>query len=186
MSRVGKQPIEIPQGVEVTVEGALVKVKGPKGELERNIRPEIEAKVVDGQIEVTPKEDAKKPGAMWGLTRSLIANMVQGVFEGYEKKLEIEGVGYKAEASGDAMTLNVGFSHPVVVKAPENVVFSVDKNIITISGPDKEKVGQFASSIKRVKPVEPYKGKGIKYEGETVRRKLGKRAASEGAPGAAA
>lgn len=180
MSRVGKQPIEIPQGVEVTIEGNHVSVKGPKGSLERDIRLEIEAKVVDNVINVTPKEGAKKPEAMWGLTRSLIANMVQGVSEGYEKKLEIKGVGYKAEVTGDSITLNMGFSHPVVVKAPENISFSVEKNVITISGADKEKVGQFASSIKRVKPVEPYKGKGIKYEGEVVRRKLGKRAAGEG------
>ena len=180
MSRIGRQPIEIPQGVSVTIEGSHVSVKGPKGELERNIRLEIEAVVSDNVIHVTPKEGAKKPEAMWGLTRSLIANMVQGVAEGYVKKLEIEGVGYKAEATGDSITLQVGFSHPVIVKAPENIAFSVEKNIITISGADKEKVGQFASSIKRVKPVEPYKGKGIKYEGEAVRRKLGKRAAGEG------
>ena len=185
MSRVGKQSIEIPQGVEVKIEGNHVSVKGPKGSLERDIRPEIEAKVEGNKVEVTPKEGAKKPEAMWGLTRSLIANMVQGVAEGYEKKLEIEGVGYRAEATGDSITLNMGFSHTIVLKAPENVAFSVDKNVITISGADKEKVGQFASSIKKVRPVEPYKGKGIKYEGEQVRRKLGKRAAGEGTEGSA-
>ena len=184
MSRIGRQPIEIPQGVSVTIEGSHVSVKGPKGELERRIRPEIEASLSDNVITVAPKKGARKPEAMWGLTRSLIANMVQGVAVGYEKKLEIEGVGYRAEVTGDGITLNMGFSHPVVVKAPENVAFSIDNNVITVSGPDKEKVGQFASSIKKVKPVEPYKGKGIKYEGEYVRRKLGKRAAGEGAVGA--
>jgi len=179
MSRVGRQPIQVPSSVEVQIEGSLVRVKGPKGELERKVRPEILVELKDDEIIVVPRPGAKRVDALWGLTRSLVANMVEGVTQGFEKKLEIQGVGYKATAEGDAITLSVGFSHPVKLKAPEGVSFGVDKNVIAIFGPDKEKVGQFASSIKKIQPVEPYKGKGIRYQGEQVRRKLGKRAAGE-------
>lgn len=185
MSRIGKQPIEVPSGVEVHIEGNKIRVKGPKGELERELSLAINVEMTDNEIKFVPKENTKKSGALWGLTRSLVANMVEGVSKGFEKKLVIEGVGYRAAAEGDGIALNMGFSHPVKLQAPSNVSFIVEQNIITISGPDKETVGQFAASIKRVKPVEPYKGKGIHYEGEKIRRKVGKRAAGEGSAGSA-
>ena len=192
MSRVGKKPILIPAGVEVKIEGQKVAVKGPKGELEREVRPEVKVEVKDNQIFVTPAIETKQTSSFWGLTRQLISNMLEGVSQGYEKKLEIEGLGFKAvltqaerkegeEASasvteGQNLVLSVGFSHPVKVQAPPNIKFSVEKNIITVSGADKELVGQTAAVIKRVKKPEPYKGKGIRYLGEHIRRKEGKKA----------
>lgn len=175
MSRIGKKPILIPEDVEVKIEGQKVIVKGPKGELAKEIRPEIKVEVKENKIFVLPQIESKKTKALWGLTRTLIANMVKGVTEGFEKKLEIEGLGFKAQLAGDILELFVGFSHPIKIKAPENIKFSVEKNIITVSGLDIEKVSQTAAKIRKVKPPEPYKGKGIKYLGEVVRRKVGKK-----------
>ncbi|MCH7605047.1 50S ribosomal protein L6 [Patescibacteria group bacterium] len=180
MSRVGKQPVDIPNGVDVKIEGQTVSVKGPKGELSRQFRDELNIEKTENQVIVTLRKEtfSKESQALWGVTRSLIANMIEGVIEGYEKKLEIEGVGYKAAVEGDTLVLNLGFSHPIHIKRSEDIVFSVEKNVITVSGIDKQKVGEFAAQIRSSRPVEPYKGKGIRYEGEVVRRKLGKRAAT--------
>ncbi len=178
MSRVGKKPIEIPENVEVKIEGQKVIIKGLKGELSREIRPEIKVEVKGNQIFVLPKEETKKTKAFWGLTRTLLANMTKGVTEGYEKKLEIEGLGFKALVEGEDLKLLVGFTHPVKIKAPQDIKFLVEKNVITVSGIDKEKVGLVAAMIRKVKPPEPYKGKGIRYQGEIVRRKVGKKAAT--------
>lgn len=178
MSRVGKQPIDIPQGVDVQIEGRTVTTKGPKGELSKTFRGEFSIEKKDNQIIVTPAKDAdsKEVKSMWGLTRSLIANMIQGVAEGYGKKLELEGIGFRAVVEGDTLVLNIGFSHPVKIKTLEGVQLQVDKNVISVSGIDKEKVGELAAQIRASKPAEPYKGKGFKYEGEVIRRKLGKKA----------
>jgi len=179
MSRIGKKPIEIPQGVEVKLEDEMIIVKGPKGSLELKLRPEIEVKVEENVIKVLPKKETKKTKAFWGLFRSLIANMVKGVTEGYQKKLEVQGIGYRAEidnATGD-LVLEVGYSHPVRYKKPEGIEISVDKNVITIAGIDKQKVGQVAAEIRSIRPPDPYKGKGIRYLGEKIKLKLGKKAA---------
>ena len=178
MSRIGKKPIEIPQGVEVKIDGQQVLIKGSKGELSLEVRPEIRVEEKTGQIFVAPQLETKKSKAFWGLTRALLQNMVKGVAEGYEKKLEIAGVGYRAILEGQDLVLNVGFTQPVKIKAPQNIKFSVDKNIITVSGIDKGLVGEVAARIKRARPPEPYKGKGIKYAGEQIRRKVGKKAAT--------
>lgn len=179
MSRIGKKPIEIPRGVEVKIDGSKVTVKGPKGELTMSARPEVKIEAKDGNVSVScEKKEAK---AFWGLTRALIANMIKGVTEGYEKKLEINGVGYKANVEGRDLVLNIGFSHPVKIKAPEGINFLVDKNIITVSGIDKGLVGQTAATTRKARPPEPYKGKGIKYVDEQIRRKEGKRAATAAA-----
>ena len=179
MSRIGKKPIEIPQEVEVKLEDEMIIVKGPKGSLELKLRPEIEVKVEENVIKVLPKKETKKTKAFWGLFRSLIANMVKGVTEGYQKKLEVQGIGYRAEidnATGD-LVLEVGYSHPVRYKKPEGIEISVDKNVITIAGIDKQKVGQVAAEIRSIRPPDPYKGKGIRYLGEKIKLKLGKKAA---------
>ncbi len=176
MSRIGKKPILIPTGVEIKINNNEVIVKGPKGELKRIVRPEIKVEIKENQIIVSPKKETKKTKAFWGLERTLIFNMIEGVTKGYEKKLELQGVGYRAEMQGEDLVLKVGFSHPVLVKKPEGIKFSVDKNIITVAGIDKEKVGQIAAKIRKIRPPEPYKGKGIRYEGEEVRRKVGKKA----------
>ncbi|MDD2696839.1 MAG: 50S ribosomal protein L6 [Candidatus Pacebacteria bacterium] len=177
MSRVGRKPIPIPQGVQVQIERQKVKVTGPKGEISREFRPEIKIELKEGKILLSPQQEIKDKEikALWGLTRMLIANMVEGVVQGFEKKLEIEGVGFKAEVSGQEIVLSVGFSHQVRLEIPQGIKVSVEKNVISVSGIDKEAVGQFASNIKKVKPPEPYKGKGIKYAGEVVRRKAGKK-----------
>jgi len=176
MSRIGKKPIEIPKEVQVKIEGQKVIVSGPKGTLEREFRPEIGFEIKEGKIFVFPKIESKVAKALWGTYRQLISNMIEGVVKGYEKKLEIEGLGYKATMEGENLVLRVGFSHPVIIAPPKEIKISVDKNIITVSGIDKELVGQVAANIKKVKPAEPYKGKGIKYLGEKIRRKVGKKA----------
>lgn len=180
MSRIGKKPILIPEGVEVRIEGQKIFVKGPKGELQREVRPEIKIEVVDNKILVQPfsKEvtiGSKKTKAFWGLTRALLFNMVKGVTQGCERKLEIEGVGFRAALSGEDLELSVGFSHQIKIKAPKDVKFSVEKNVITVSGADIEKVSQTAAKIRKSRPAEPYKGKGIKYLGEIIRKKVGKK-----------
>lgn len=188
MSRIGKKPIEIPAGVTVDITGSMIKVVGPKGELSKLLPHQVTIKKEGNHIMVSLHEHtgARELGniqALWGLARALIANMVEGVTKGYQIKLEIEGVGYKAEVQGKDLVLDVGFSHTVKIPALGEVSFLVEKNVITVSGVDKEAVGQAAAKVRKAKPVEPYKGKGIKYQGEYVRRKLGKRVA--GATGVA-
>lgn len=176
MSRIGRKPIEIPEGVTVTVDGSKVVVKGPKGELHKDIRPEVEIKVEGSEITFTEKIKTKKSNAFWGLTRALVANMIEGVTEGYEKKLEMVGVGYRAKKDSDTkITISIGFSHPVEFEAPEGIELDVvDQTQIIVNGIDKQLVGQVAAKIRKIRKPEPYKGKGIKYEGEIVRRKPGK------------
>lgn len=176
MSRIGKKPIEIPQGVQVQIDGRRVTVKGSRGEISREFRPELGIVLEDNKIAVKVKKESKQTNAFWGLTRALLANMVKGVTDGYEKKLEIEGVGFRASVETDNLVLNIGFSHPLRVKIPEGIKISVEKNIIIIAGIDKESVGQTAAKIRALRRAEPYKGKGIKYAGEQIRRKLGKKA----------
>jgi len=184
MSRIGKKPIEIPEGVKAEISGQDLKISGPKGELKITIHKDIKAEINDAQILVSVKEEITsnlpagrhgKQKGLWGLYRALIANMVQGVSKGFEKKLEIEGVGFKAVAEGDGLTLNVGFTNPVKIKKPEGINFLVEKNVITVSGINKELVGHVASLVRKAKKAEPYKGKGIKYQGEKIRRKEGKK-----------
>ena len=176
MSRIGRMPIAIPAGVNVDVaENNTVTVKGPKGELKRTLPAEMEIKMEDGQLTVARPNDLKKMKSLHGLTRTLIHNMIVGVTEGYEKKLEVNGVGYRAQKSGKTLTLNLGYSHPVEMTDPEGIETTVDgQNIIIVKGIDKEKVGQFAAEIRDKRRPEPYKGKGIKYADETIRRKAGK------------
>ncbi|MFC1663810.1 50S ribosomal protein L6 [Patescibacteria group bacterium] len=178
MSRIGRKPIKIPEGVQVKIEGQKILIKGPKGELQKEIRPEIGVETKSGEIVVSPKKETKKTKAFWGLTRALVFNMIEGVSKGYEKKLQIEGIGFKANLEGDNLVLEVGFSHSVKIKMPEGIKFLVEKNIITVSGINKELVGQTTAKIRKVKPPEPYKGKGIRYLGEIVRKKIGKKAAA--------
>jgi len=177
MSKIGKKPIEIPQGVTVTVETPMVKIKGPKGELSFKISREIEVKLDEKQLLILPVGKSKKVPALWGTTRAVIANMVTGVDKGFEKKLEIEGVGFKAQIQGSDLVLSLGFSHPVIFTPPESVKVSVEKNIITVSGISLEMVGQVSANIRALKKPEPYKGKGIHYVGEVIRRKAGKKVA---------
>ena len=175
MSRIGRMPIAIPAGVTVEVaENNKVTVKGPKGTLERVLPSEMEIKVEGAEIAVSRPNDLKKMKSLHGLTRTLINNMVVGVTEGYEKKLEINGVGYRASKAGKKLTLNLGYSHPVEMTDPEGIETALDNNIIIVKGIDKEKVGQFAAEIRDKRRPEPYKGKGIKYVDETIRRKVGK------------
>lgn len=187
MSRIGKQPVSIPEKVEVKIDGDVVIVKGPKGELRRTLPVNVKVEVIEDEgnkvVRVSvPDSTDKSQNAIWGTIRSIINGMVVGVTEGFEKKLEIIGVGYKAAVTGRKVTLNVGYSHPVELELPEGIEASVEKNIITLTGINKELVGQIASNIRKVRKPEPYKGKGIKYIDEVVRRKAGKAAkAGEGA-----
>ena len=176
MSRIGRMPIAVPAGVTVDIaENNKVTVKGPKGTLERVLPSEMEIKVEDGNIVVSRPNDLKKMKSLHGLTRSLLNNMVVGVTEGYEKKLEVNGVGYRAAKQGKKLVLNLGYSHPVEMEDPEGVETVLDgQNIIIVKGIDKEKVGQFAAEIREKRAPEPYKGKGIKYADEVIRRKVGK------------
>ena len=175
MSRIGRMPIAVPAGVTVDIaENNKVTVKGPKGTLERVLPAETEIKMEDGQVVVTRPNDLKKMKSLHGLTRTLINNMVVGVTNGYEKVLEINGVGYRAAKSGKKLTLSLGYSHPVEMEDPEGLESKVDGNKITVSGIDKEKVGQYAAEIRDKRRPEPYKGKGIKYADEVIRRKVGK------------
>ena len=177
MSRIGKQPIEIPDGVNVAVDPGRVTVNGPLGELTQNVPARMKIDKEDGQLLVKRPTERGDDRALHGLTRSLVANMVEGVTKGFEKRLEIQGVGYRATMRGTALELNVGFSHPVSVEAPEGIEFEVPQPTqVIVRGIDKQLVGEIASQIRRVRPPEPYKGKGIRYEGEHVRRKVGKRA----------
>jgi len=180
MSRIGRQIIEIPEGVEVILDGTHIKVKGTKGELEFTFDPRVTVVIEEKDIKIRRTSDEPEVRALHGLTRALINNMVVGVSTGFEKRMEIIGVGYRAQTSGSKITLNLGFSHPVELIAPEGVSVEMDKekkNAIIVSGMDKQKIGQFASNIRSFRPPEPYKGKGIRYEGEYVPRKAGKSAA---------
>jgi large subunit ribosomal protein L6 len=176
VSRVGRLPIEVPAGVEVKIDGSYVHVKGPKGELEWTFSPDMTIKQEDGVIVVERPNDQPSMRALHGTTRSLINNMVVGVSKGFERILEIEGVGYRAEMDGKNLIINVGFSHPVIVEPPEGISFDTDMKVrqIKIYGYDKQVVGQIAADIRKLRPPEPYKGKGIRYQGEYVRRKPGK------------
>lgn len=177
MSRIGKNPVEIPSGVEVRLEGRRFSAKGPLGQLQRELPQGVGVKIEQNQIQVLPPSRPKENTAMQGLTRSLIDNMVVGVSQGFKKDLDMEGVGYRAMVKGDILELMVGFSNPVQFRIPEGIKAEVDKsNRITIKGTDKEKVGQAAADIRAVRPPEPYKGKGIRYAGERIRRKAGKTA----------
>lgn len=176
MSRIGKNPVGIPDNVTVTLDGDVVNVKGPKGELSQQIRPEIAVKVEDNTVsfEMTGKQ-TKQSSAFWGLYRALVANMVKGVTDGFEKKLELVGVGYRARKAGNGLTITVGYSHPVEVSTPEGIEFDVpDEKTIIIKGIDKQLVGLVAAKIRAHRIPEPYKGKGIRYSDEYVRRKAGK------------
>src|SRR5680860_157168 len=178
MSKIGKKPIDIPAGVTVSVSDKNeVVVKGSKGELSDKFDTRIVIKQEENQISLSPKSDTKKNFALWGLSRMLIANMIEGVSKGYEKKLEIQGVGYKVIQNGNDLDLSLGFSHTIFFEAPKGITFQVEKNIITITGIDKQLVGQVAANIRSKKKPEPYKGKGIRYVGEHVRRKVGKKVA---------
>lgn len=177
MSRIGKKIIEIPGNVNVRLDGNLIFVKGPKGELKKELHPAVRVSIDGTQLQVAVENpDDNKQNALWGLFRSIISNMVAGVANGYEKKLEINGIGYKAAVSGRNLILNVGYSHPVEFALPEGINCSVEKNIIVINGADKQVVGEVAAQIRRVRKPEPYLGKGIKYLEEVIRRKAGKTA----------
>jgi large subunit ribosomal protein L6 len=177
MSRIGKQPIEIPDGVNVAVDPGRVTVNGPLGELTQNVPARILIEKEDGRLLVKRPTERGDDRALHGLTRSLVANMVEGVTNGFEKRLEIQGVGYRAALRGTALELNVGYSHPVVIDAPAGITFEVPvQNEIIVKGIDKQQVGEIAAEVRDVRKPEPYKGKGIRYQGEYVRRKVGKRA----------
>jgi len=181
MSKIGKKPVEIKEGVTVSIENNRITAVGSKGTLFFDIPKGIDVKIVDNKVIVSQKKaDDPETRALFGLTRSIIANIITGASTGFEKKLELVGVGYRAQASGSSITLSLGFSHPVHFKAPEGVTFTVTDNVITIFGADKVLVGNTAAKIRAIRPPEPYKGKGIRYQGEKVRRKAGKAAKAIG------
>ena len=187
MSRIGKQPIKVPQEVQIKIEGGLILVKGPKGEVSKKIHDLVTIEESDGTVVVKPKNDSKEARALWGTYRSLVNSMVKGVKDGFEKVLVYEGIGFKSDVKDDPSTetgkvleLSVGFTHPVRVAAPKGINFKTEKNQITVSGVDKELVGQTAANIRKVKPPEPYKGKGIRYKDEIIIRKAGKKAVAAG------
>jgi len=177
MSRIGKQPIELPAGVNVAISPGRVQVNGPLGELSQNVPQRMQIEQDDGTIVVKRPTERGDDRALHGLTRSLVANMVEGVTKGFEKRLELQGVGYRASLRGSDLELNVGFSHPVVIRPPQGISFEVpEATSVLVKGIDKQQVGEIAAQVRKVRPTEPYKGKGISYEGENVRRKVGKRA----------
>ncbi len=181
MSRIGKAPVPIPQGVNVDLRDGTVHVKGPKGNLSERIPEAIEVVIESGQVLLKRPDDRKQSRALHGLARALLANMVKGVTEQFTKELEIQGVGYRADAQGKKLVLNVGYSHPVEMEVPEGLKVSVDRNVvIKIEGASSQRVGQFAADVRSVRPPEPYKGKGIRYVGEHIRRKVGKAGATGG------
>ena len=175
MSRIGRMPIAVPAGVDVTIDGSTVTVKGPKGTLTRTVHANIKVELDNGVINVTRPDDSKLNRSLHGLTRTLIANMVTGVNESYKKELDVNGVGYRVQVQGKDLVMNLGFSHQVIMTAPEGITVECPTpNKIIVSGPDKQKVGQFAAEVREKRPPEPYKGKGIKYVDEVIRRKEGK------------
>jgi large subunit ribosomal protein L6 len=179
MSRIGKKIITIPSGVEVTLQKGMLEVKGPKGSLSFAYHKEVSLEMVEKELQVKSSAKTKKISALWGLTRAIINNMIVGVTEGYQKKLELQGVGYRMAVAGKKINMALGFSHPVNVDVPEGLEAKIEEGALVISGIDKQAVGQFAAEIRKLKPVEPYKGKGFRYAGEIVRRKAGKKAASK-------
>src|ERR687895_718530 len=175
MSRIGRKPVTVPKGVTLQVQGNTVAVKGPRGELRRSLHPEMQSAFANDQFTVARPSDEKRHKALHGLTRTLVQNMVDGVSKGFSKTLEIQGVGYKAEPKPYGINLIVGFSHPVKYEAPKGIKITVENNtVVKVEGPDKELVGQVAAELRAVRPPEPYKGKGVRYQGEQVRRKAGK------------
>ena len=176
MSRIGKKEVTIPSGVTVTLNGQAVQVKGPKGQLAYTVPEEIEITQADGALTLAPRSDTQRARAMWGLSRTLVSNMVDGVTKGFEETLELVGVGYRAALKGQALNLQLGFSHDIDMPPPAGISFAVPKQTeIRIAGIDKQMVGEIASRIRRLRPPEPYKGKGVRYAGEKVRRKEGKK-----------
>jgi large subunit ribosomal protein L6 len=176
MSRIGKKAVTIPSGVTLTLEGQTVTVKGPKGQLAWTVADEIELRQEGADLIMSPRDDSKRAASMWGLSRTLVNNMVVGVTTGYEQTLELVGVGYRAAMKGNALSMQLGFSHDVDIPAPDGVTFAVPKQTeVKISGIDKQLVGETAAKIRRIRPPEPYKGKGVRYAGEKVRRKEGKK-----------
>lgn len=176
MSRIGKKPVAIPEGVTATVEGQTVTAKGPKGELQFVVNKEVLVKMEDGAIAVDPRDQSKEARSKWGMSRTMVSNIIQGVKDGFERKLEINGVGYRAAMQGNDVQLSLGFSHEVVYKVPEGVTVACTKPTeLVVSGIDKQKVGQVAAEIRSYRPPEPYKGKGVKYADETIFRKEGKK-----------
>lgn len=186
MSRIGKKPVKIPEGVTVKIDGNVVSAVGPKGTLVYQHRPEIKVSADNNTINVDRVAETAKAKSLHGLTRTLVENLLFGVSKGWNKGLEVVGVGYRAEVAGKDLVLNVGFSHPVKFAAPEGITFEVKQNIINVTGIDKQKVGETAAQLRRIKPPEPYKGKGIRYVGEVVRKKAGKAAKAVGAAGGTA
>jgi large subunit ribosomal protein L6 len=175
MSRIGRRPVPVPSGVDVAIDGRHVTVKGPKGTLSHTVVPPIEVDQSDGSVSVTRPNDEGKIRALHGLSRTLIANMVTGVTDGYQKNLEIVGVGYRVAARGSDLEFSLGFSHPVTVRAPEGITFRVQSPTrLTVEGIDKQQVGEVAANIRKLRKPDPYKGKGVRYEGERLRRKVGK------------
>lgn len=175
MSRIGRLPIDIPAGVDITVDGDQVTVKGPKGELTQRVAEPIQVQVEDGQVQVTRPDDERESRSLHGLTRTLIHNDIVGVTEGYTKGLEVVGTGYRVQAKGNSLEFALGFSHPVVVEAPEGISFAVEgNNKVTVSGISKQAVGEVAANLRKLRKPEPYKGKGVRYAGEHIRRKAGK------------
>jgi large subunit ribosomal protein L6 len=176
MSRIGKKPIAVPAGVTITIDGQTVKVKGPKGELAWTVTEEIEVKQEGAELVLTPRDDSTRSKSMWGLSRTLVGIMVEGVSKGFEQNLELVGVGYRAAVNGKVLNLQLGFSHDINIDPPEGISFSSGKQTeIKIIGIDKQAVGEVAAKIRRIRPPEPYKGKGVRYAGEKVRRKEGKK-----------
>jgi large subunit ribosomal protein L6 len=176
MSRIGKKAIAAPSGVQVALDGQTISVKGPKGQLAWTVPDEIQITHADGQISLAPRDDSQRARGMWGLSRTLVSNMVEGVTKGYEQSLELVGVGYRAAMKGQALSLQLGFSHDVDIVPPAGIKFDTPKQTeIKISGIDKQQVGEIAAKIRKIRPPEPYKGKGVKYAGEKVRRKEGKK-----------
>jgi large subunit ribosomal protein L6 len=182
MSKIGKAPVILPEGVTASVSGQEVSVTGPKGSISRKFSRKVSIEIKDGKILVSATGKEKSTLSVWGTTRAIIAGMVEGVVNGWKKELELVGTGYRAEVQGNTLVLTVGYSHPVKIEAPQGITFKVEKTIITVEGVDKELVGQIAANIRYVRPPEPYKGKGIKYLDEVVRRKAGKAAKAVGAP----
>ena len=176
MSRIGKRPIAIPAGTEVSVSQGGISIKGKAGTLVRPLHPAVVIKVENNEVIVEPAGKSRLAGALWGTYASHVRNMIQGVNTPFVKKLQVEGIGYRAEMQDKLIKLQIGFSHPVLVPIPEGLTVAIEKNIISITGPDKERVGQFAADVRAVKKPEPYKGKGIRYEGEVIRMKQGKKA----------
>lgn len=176
MSKIGKQPITIPSGVTVEISGKTVNVTGPKGNLTFKADRSVDVSIENGEVIVKCSKNDKRSLSIWGTTRMVVSNMIKGVSEGWFKKLELIGTGYRAEVRGDVLVLTVGYSHPVEIKAPNGITFKVEKNIITVDGYDKVVVGQISANIRASRPPEPYKGKGVKYVDEVIRRKAGKAA----------